>query len=294
MLIGIKIPSLMKHFEVTAKALVDKGIIQLQNCEDEKSYIITDEGRIYADYIHENDYLTKCFYDEFYKASEVSKAHGKFCTLAYGKNLCQHGMADMNQINRLIELMDLNKDSEALELGCGSGHITEYISEVTKVQIKGIDLSPAAIELAVQRTKDKENNLKFEANNVYSLSYKENSFDAIIAIDVLNFINPFGNVMENLAHMLKPKGKMYIFYMYPPEATEIRLDSELKRLKLNYYTIDLCKENYAHWKLKEKTLSQLKSEFEEEGSMFLYENRSTECSGNLCDHKRYLYVVNKN
>lgn len=87
---------------------------------------------------------------------------GGFCTLVYGKNLCQHGMTDMNQINSLIGLMDLNKDSEVLELGCGSVHISEYISKVTKAQINGIDLSPTAIELAVQRTKNNKNNLKFE------------------------------------------------------------------------------------------------------------------------------------
>jgi hypothetical protein len=38
------------------------------------------------------------FYNDFYPRAEQSKAHRTLCERVYGKNLCQHGMADMNQI----------------------------------------------------------------------------------------------------------------------------------------------------------------------------------------------------
>ena len=59
--------------------------------------------------------------------AEQSKAHAKFCELVYGKNLCQHGMADMMQIGEMIKLMDLNSKDKILDLGCGNGLITEYL-----------------------------------------------------------------------------------------------------------------------------------------------------------------------
>lgn len=292
-LISVKIPSIADTWESTAEKLIEKGIIKFEIKNNTKTFFFTQEGEVFSEKAYEHDLLTKYFYDEYYKAAEESKAHSEFCEIVYGANMCQHGMADIKQISKLIELLDANKGSNILEIGCGSGYITEYISDNTGANITGIDISPVSIEMAKKRTRDKGNKLSFEAMNIYELSFSENSFDTIIAIDSLFFVNPFEDVVERMLNMLKPEGVMYVFYIYPPDIEKLRFSEELKRLNICYETIDLTKENYEHWKLKENTLISLKHKFDEEGSSFLYENRMAECSGNLCDFKRYLYIVNK-
>lgn len=50
------------------------------------------------------------------------------------------------------EAADLGKDSHVLELGCGKGLITEYMSDITKSHITGIDIGVEAITSANNRT----------------------------------------------------------------------------------------------------------------------------------------------
>ena len=292
-LIGIKTPSIMNCWKELAEELIRKDVITYQMESGEKAFILTEKGVIYSNLIYYNDYLTRYFYDEFYKKAEASVAHSELCEKVYKKNLCQHGMTDMNQLNLLISHLNINDNSNVLEIGCGNGYITEYISDVTGAHITGIDISPASIESAVNRTRTKSNRLKFEERNIYELDYKQDTFDAIIAIDSLFFINPFDNVVEKLVYMLKPDASMYAFFIYPPNVDRLRFDEELDRLKLSYSVIDLTKENYEHWVLKEKMLINLKSKFEKEGNMFLYNNRMQECQGDIQNFKRFLYILKK-
>jgi hypothetical protein len=68
----------------------------------------------------------------------------------------------------------------------------------------------------------------------------------------------------------------------------------LERRKISYTALNLNKENREHWKLKEEVLNDLKSKFEEEGNMFLYNNRIHECiSSNRELDCRFLFNIIK-
>ena len=43
------------------------------------------------------------FYERYYDAMTRSRAHAAFCERVFGRNLCQHGFADMTQLDALIE-----------------------------------------------------------------------------------------------------------------------------------------------------------------------------------------------
>ena len=47
------------------------------------------------------------FYNEFYLRAELSPAHARFCEQVYGQNLCQHGMADLPQLQLLVDLLEV-------------------------------------------------------------------------------------------------------------------------------------------------------------------------------------------
>ncbi len=49
----------------------------------------------------------KDFYTAFYAATEHSQAHHVFCERVFGMDLCQHGFADMAQLELLLQVTRL-------------------------------------------------------------------------------------------------------------------------------------------------------------------------------------------
>lgn len=228
------------------------------------------------------------FYDHFYIKAEQSKAHTTFCERVYGKNLCQHGMADMTQIELLLNRLKLNGSSRLLDLGCGSGYITEYIQAAAGSFVTGVDLSPAAIESAVNRTKAKSDKLTFRVADMTDLPFRPNTFDAITLIDTHYFADDFEALLEGLLELTVPGGQICVFSDEGRgtegcddsalQANESLIGQLLERKNIPYSAVNLTKENREHWKLKERVLKELKGAFEAEGNMDLYDNRMGECT----------------
>ena len=118
----------------------------------------------------------------------------------------------MEQLDKLIEASKLDSGCKVLELGCGNGFITEYISDKTQCNITGIDFATKAIEHANDRTRYKRERIIFEATSMDNLSYEENSFDAVISIDTLYFVKDMESTLKCISKILKPEGKAYVFY----------------------------------------------------------------------------------
>ncbi|MEN6293271.1 MAG: methyltransferase domain-containing protein, partial [Methanobacterium sp.] len=101
------------------------------------------------------------FYDKFYDRAEKSHAHAIFCERVYGINLCQHGMADEDQINLMLDELGLDDTSNVLDLGCGPGHISNHIQKKSKCRLVGLDISPVAIQRAVENFGSHDPDLQF-------------------------------------------------------------------------------------------------------------------------------------
>jgi ubiquinone/menaquinone biosynthesis C-methylase UbiE len=237
------------------------------------------------------------FYDEYYARAQESQAHSEFCRLAYGHDLCQHGMLDMRQLDRLLEVARLRPGSLVLELGCGAGFMAEYVSDRTGCRIVGIDISSAAIERARARTHGKRERLTFEAMDMEKLDYPEHHFDAVISIDTLYYVDGLENALKRVASVVKPGATMCLFYHVDPDAAgadparDSHLAVALGELDLAYRVIDLTAENREHWELRREVLLGLKDRFEEEGNTFLWETRMDEYSQGFGEYHRFLYVV---
>jgi cyclopropane fatty-acyl-phospholipid synthase-like methyltransferase len=65
------------------------------------------------------------FYDKFYAAMATGRAHAEFCERVFGHNLCQHGFADMAQLDAVLDVTGLGPGRRTLDLGCGNGPIAE-------------------------------------------------------------------------------------------------------------------------------------------------------------------------
>lgn len=67
----------------------------------------------------------------------------------------------MDSVNDLIAHLEVGEGDKVLDLGCGAGGISEYISDVTGAHVTGLDYAATAIETATIRTSGKRDRLVF-------------------------------------------------------------------------------------------------------------------------------------
>jgi cyclopropane fatty-acyl-phospholipid synthase-like methyltransferase len=251
---------------------------------------------------------TMCeWYRRYYSTAPCSRAHALFCQRLYGRDFCQQGFADMRQVERLLGVLHLQPESRVLELGCGSGGIAEYISDLTGAVVTGLDNVPEAIALAEKRALRKAGRLRFVLGSMDRMGFPEATFDAIVAIDALYFTD-LNQTIAQMRFVLAPGGEVGILYSHganpkvplamfpretlPPDRTP--LAQALQQQGFAYRTWDLTKEDYQHARRKKDIAENLRARFEAEGNLFLYENRYGEAEGVMAAikaraHRRYLY-----
>jgi 2-polyprenyl-3-methyl-5-hydroxy-6-metoxy-1,4-benzoquinol methylase len=100
----------------------------------------------------------------------------------------------------------LDSSDVVLDYGCGPGTITIEIAESVKT-MHAIDISSGMIEVA-KGTAAKRNieNIDFEHSNLFDEQYKKESFNVILAFNILHFIEDTPKVMLRLNDLLKPGG----------------------------------------------------------------------------------------
>ena len=122
--------------------LLDKRLVE----GDDEAYGLTEAGRSLGDTYHrERPDHYWYYYQRFYPAAHASAAHSRLCERVFGKDLCQEGQMDMAELEHLLARMHLQPGDTVLDLGCGAGVISEYISDVTGSKVTGVDYAVSAI-----------------------------------------------------------------------------------------------------------------------------------------------------
>jgi len=265
-------------------------------------FALTEKGNQARKSVEADNPLWLYEYNNFFHEAIKSEAHALFCEKVYGANLCQHGLADVFQLNKLLEALQLKPDVRVLDLGCGNGLITEYLQNRTGARFYGVDISAEAIGQAQNRTKN--NRLAFGVGNMNRLQFEPQTFDCAISIDTLYYVNSLEETLKQIMATLKPGGQAGIFFTQwinaaedkenlLPENTDLAIS--LKKYDLKFSTLDLTKNEAAHWRKKVAVLEELKPEFEREGNLKLYNYRYTEAARyaawDLAKRSRYLYHI---
>lgn len=252
------------------------------------------------------------FYTDFYRRAPVSAVHSKFCARVFGRDLCQHGFADMKQVDALIEALRLQRGQRVLDLGCGNGMIAEYLSDCTGACVTGLDYIPLAINLAQTRTAAKADCLSFVVGDINALELAPESFDAIYSIDSIYFSDDYRRTIAELAAALRPGGRMAFLYSYGCEPWVPRdqfpserltfdrtpLADALRANGLNFTAHDFTSEDYRLAQCRKQALTELRGDFEGEDLLFVYENRMGDANSVIAAveeglQRRYLYLVRR-
>lgn len=132
---------------------------------------------------------------------------------SYDKNY--YGRGWMGAGRRLVDVfykIDLfffkryfKKGDLILEIGCGEGKISRWLSE-RGFKIEAIDISKEAIKMA----KSKVSSVSFVCGNVFSLKRKSNFYDVIFSLQVMEHINEIEDTLKEVYRILKRDGRLII------------------------------------------------------------------------------------
>lgn len=250
------------------------------------------------------------FYEDFYRATQTSTAHASFCRRVFGLNLCQHGFADVGQLDALLAAASVRPNHRLLDVGCGNGLIAEYLAERSGACVTGMDFAPEAIRQACGRADGSGDRLAFFVGDINDLHLPAGSYDVITSIDSIYFSKDYVATIAALKRALRPGGRIAFYYSFGREpwvpvtefpaaqlpALKTPLADALYMNGLSFVTLDFTADDYRLAALRKSVLAELRPQFEAENNLFLYENRLGDAVGISQAireglHRRYLYVA---
>jgi ubiquinone/menaquinone biosynthesis C-methylase UbiE len=299
--IGKRYLDYLEDWSDAYSSLIDKGLI----AGGEEGYHLTEAGRpLGLRYLEERPDNYWYYYRDFYDRAHASRAHSQFCENAFGLDLCQEGQMDMDSVHDLLDRLNLKTGQRVLDLGCGAGGISEYISDQTGTHVTGIDYSNTAISVAKSRTENKNSQLEFIQADLNKLELEPHSYDAAVSIDSIYWVHDTIDVLQRIVETLKPGGQLILTIVNIPDfcdsPEELEIDKTfvakaLDELNLDYQAVDRTESFLDFWPRLKRILSSMKEEFEQEGNEFIYQSLTREAdneylpaieSGGM---RRYLY-----
>ena len=104
-------------------------------------------------------------------------------------------------------LPQIAQGMKLLEVGCGTGHWSEFFSECG-FEVTGVDISKSMIRIAQSKNIP---NASFRIADAHSLPYSDNRFDVTAAITTLEFVHDAELVLQEMARCTrKPSGRLVI------------------------------------------------------------------------------------
>ncbi|WP_319475820.1 class I SAM-dependent methyltransferase [Marispirochaeta aestuarii] len=104
----------------------------------------------------------------------------------------------------------IDKKSRVLDVPSGTGILALKFAGIVK-EVQGCDISPVMVELANRKAREEGvDNCRFDCMDIHDLPFERNSFDAIVAANVLHLLDNPGDAVAHLSGFLKPGGVMLL------------------------------------------------------------------------------------
>ena len=242
-------------------------------------------------------------YEQFYKMAENSHAFRSFCKDAFGDDLSQDGFSDLNQVNRILDLIPAGEDIHILDIGCGNGKMLGYLQKRTNAYIHGFDFSANAINTAKKLF---QTNADFRHGVIGETDYAPRQFDLITSMDTMYFAPDMERFLLQIIRWLKDDGVLFVCYQegdIMPKTEDhytTVLAQALLKNHIRFEAEDITKETYDLLKKKRETALLYQQDFESEGNKDWFDllMLQTDCVVEPFDvfagkMARYIYIIRK-
>ncbi|NPD90303.1 MAG: class I SAM-dependent methyltransferase [Asgard group archaeon] len=122
----------------------------------------------------------------------------------YDKQDKKYELSQNKAVENTIKYLDRNH--KILDFGCGYGLITAKIAEYVK-EVHGIDISSEMIDVAQRKAVEHNiENVSYTKATIFDDFLKEESYDVILAYNILHLLEDKKKVIESINKLLKPGG----------------------------------------------------------------------------------------
>jgi ubiquinone/menaquinone biosynthesis C-methylase UbiE len=150
----------------------------------------------------------------------------------------------LQQAKKMLDRIDLSSSKKVLDIGCGDGTISSFISKNYGLKVIGIDIDPDQIKKAKQKNSENKNLIFLQENSV---NLSDNDFDLVITLNVFHHFKDWWKKLEEINRLLK-KGGFLIFtgFVYTNFASNIykSINSKIDVFTLKDIIIILNNYNY--------------------------------------------------
>jgi ubiquinone/menaquinone biosynthesis C-methylase UbiE len=111
---------------------------------------------------------------------------------------------------KVTDTLGLRPGEHVLDAGCGPGESAIYLARRFGVRVTGITVSQFEVARATERARDSggSGRASFELGDFMALSYPDNSFDAVLALESLQNAPELDQVLAELYRVLRPGGRI--------------------------------------------------------------------------------------
>ncbi|MFC4586718.1 methyltransferase domain-containing protein [Sphaerisporangium corydalis] len=117
----------------------------------------------------------------------------------------------VHRISRKVtDTLGLRPGDRLLDAGCGPGETAVYTAKTFGAQVTGITVSAFEIDKAKERAAavGVSDLATFEYGDYMDLTYPDDSFDAVLALESLQNAQDIGQVLRELFRVLRPGGRI--------------------------------------------------------------------------------------
>lgn len=104
----------------------------------------------------------------------------------------------------------LGNHRDILDVGCGAGFLTNILAK-NGHRVTGVDLSIKSLEIAKKRDSTKK--VRYMHTDAFALPFEDGSFDVICAMDFLEHVEMPGQIVRDVARLLRPNG-LFFFHTF--------------------------------------------------------------------------------
>lgn len=96
--------------------------------------------------------------------------------------------------------------AEILDLGCGAGFFSNEAAKLGH-SVTGVDISIEALKIA--RAHDTTKSVRYVPGDAYNLAYPRESFDVVVALDLLEHVSDPEKIIFEISRVLRPGGLFF-------------------------------------------------------------------------------------
>jgi ubiquinone/menaquinone biosynthesis C-methylase UbiE len=110
-----------------------------------------------------------------------------------------------------VAAADLAPDAAALEIGCGTGHLTVALVG-RDLNVVAVDASPAMVDATAARLREAQPSqpVAVEVADAHALPFDPERFDLVVAVGVIPWLHSPAAAIDEMARVLRPGGQLVL------------------------------------------------------------------------------------